>query len=112
MFNNPWFIGIAGGILSGIIVTFISRALFKKKDSKEYNQNVRSANNEVIYALRPTISESSFPNKEVIEALIKANSRKFQVNSNDMYNTREIAEEITKEIMDTSFYHVQKKQIY
>lgn len=107
--NNQWTIGIGGGIFSGIIVTLISRFLFNKKDNKEYNQNVRSANNEVIYALRPTISENYFPETNIILALIEANSRKFKVNSKDMYTMKQIAQEMTKEIMDTSFISYQKK---
>lgn len=108
--NNAWVVGIVGGILSGLIVTFISRLFFSKKENDMYIQNLRLANNEVIYALRPAISANQFPSEDIINALIEANSRKFKVNREDMYNPREVAEELTKEIMDTSFIPYEKKE--
>lgn len=36
LLNNEWIIGIFGGILSGLIVTFISKYLFSDNDKKEY----------------------------------------------------------------------------
>lgn len=55
--NNAWVVGIGGGILSGLIVTVITRYLFSKKENSEYMQKVSSVNREIIYALRPGISE-------------------------------------------------------
>ena len=107
--NNAWVVGIGGGILSGLIVTWISRIMFSKKENSIYVQNLQSANNEVIYALRPAISENKFPSVEIISALIEANSRKFKVKRQDMYNIKQLAEELTKEIMDTSFISYDKK---
>ncbi len=108
--NNAWVVGTGGGILSGLTVTWISRFMFSKKENGIYIQNLRSANNEVIYALRPAISENKFPSIEIIDALIEANCRKFKVEKRDMYNVKQIAEELTKEIMDTSFISYDKKQ--
>jgi hypothetical protein len=41
-FGNEWVIGIGGGVLSGLLVTLITRYLFSKKDDKEYAQNLGS----------------------------------------------------------------------
>ena len=57
LFNNPWFVGIGGGILSGLIVAYISRLIFSRRDNREYAQKVSQANHEVLYAVRPGISE-------------------------------------------------------
>lgn len=110
IFNNAWVVGIGGGILSGLIVTWISRIIFSKKENSIYVQNLQSANNEVIYALRPAISENKFPSIEIISALIEANSRKFKVKRQDMYSIKQLSEELTKEIMDTSFISYDKKE--
>lgn len=101
--NNAWFVGIVGGILSGLIVAYISRLLFSRKDSREYLQKVSSVNREIIYSLRPGISEGNIPNKDIIEALIMATCRKYGVNQEDVLNTTGIAEELIKEVMDSSF---------
>jgi hypothetical protein len=111
-FNNPWFIGIGGGILSGLIVTFISRALLSRRDRREYIQKVLSANREVIYAIRPGISEGLIPTPEVVEALINATARKYGVDKKDVHDSDEVAQELIKEVMDSSFISARTKEEY
>ncbi len=110
--NNPWVIGIGGGILSGFIVTFVSRAILSRRDRREYNQKVLSANREIIYAIRPGISEGHIPDNGVAEALMKATARKYGVDSKDLYTPPEIAQELTKEVMDSSFISSKTKGEY
>ena len=57
LLNNGWVVGIGGGILSGLIVAWLTRTLFSKKDQKELAINISSANREILYAIRPEISE-------------------------------------------------------
>lgn len=112
IFNNSWVIGIGGGILSGLIVTLITRYLFSKKDNKEYSQKVDAVNKEVVYALRPGISEGHIPDMEVLHSLINATARKYKVNKKDTYQAKQIAEELIKEIMDSSFISSDTKKSY
>lgn len=112
IFNNPWVIGIGGGILSGFIVTFASRALLSRRDRREYIQKVLLANREVIYAIRPGISEGHIPDGEVINALINATSRKYGIDKKDAYELDEVAEELIKEVMDSSFISAKIKEDY
>lgn len=109
-FNNPWFVGIVGGILSGGIVTFLSKLFFSKKENKEYYLNIQMANSEVISTLRHSISEDYIPDIDVINSLINANSRKHNIDKKDMSDVVFICEEIIKEIMDTSFISNNKKE--
>lgn len=108
-FSNPWVIGIGGGIVSGIFVTFISRVIISKRENKEYMQRIVIANNEVIHCLKSTISDDRFPEVQVVTALIKSTSRKYKVNVTDMNNIKELAEDLTKEILDTNFIYYDKK---
>jgi hypothetical protein len=110
--NNPWFIGIGGGILSGVIVTAISRFVFSKRDNREYAQKVSTVNKEVIYAIRPGISEGEIPTKEIIKSLIESTSRKYGVESKDVYTPAEIADDLIKEVMDSSFISAKTKNDY
>lgn len=110
--NNTWVVGIGGGILSGLIVTLITRYLFSKKDNREYAQKVSTVNREVVYALRPGISEGHIPNTEVLSSLINATARKYKIDKNDVYQPKQIAEELIKEIMDSSFISSETKKNY
>lgn len=110
--NNPWFIGIGGGILSGLIVTFISRALLSRRDQREYAQKVMAANREVVYAVRPGISENLVPTPEVLDSLVEATARKYGVDRKDLYRPAEIAQDLMKEVMDSSFISAKAKEDY
>jgi hypothetical protein len=110
--NNPWFIGIGGGILSGLIVTFISRLVLSRRDNREYTQKVLGANRELIYAIKPGISEGHIPAADIIQSLIEATARKYGVESKSLYRAPEIAQELMKEVMDSSFISAKTKEDY
>ncbi|WP_447076944.1 hypothetical protein [Vibrio alginolyticus] len=112
VFNNAWFVGIGGGVLSGLIVTMITRYVFSRKDNREYLQKVSSVNREIVYALRPGISEGHIPDESVLTALINSTSRKYRVNRDDVYKPKQVAEELIKEIMDSSFISSETKKTY
>jgi hypothetical protein len=94
LFNNPWVVGIAGGILSGLVVAWITRKIFSKRDNREYFQKVHAANQEVLYAIRPGISEEKIPTIEVIKHLISATARKYSIESSSMLTLSEISSEL------------------
>jgi hypothetical protein len=110
--NNAWVIGIGGGVLSGLLVTLITRYIFSKKDDKEYVQKLAAVNKEVVYALRPGISEGHIPDEEVLSSLINATARKYKVSRDDVFRPKQIAEELIKEIMDSSFISSDTKKNY
>ena len=99
-------------MLSGLIVTGISRFVFSRRDDREYAQKVASVNREVTYALRPGISEGHMPNEEVLASLINATARKYRVNRSDVFRPKQIAEELIKEILDSSFISSSTKHDY
>lgn len=107
--NNSWFIGVAGGLISGFLVWFITNKLFKSKQTQEYVQKVMSVNRELVYSLRSGISQKNLPNLEVLTALRNSTSRKYFVDINDIYTNKELAEELIKEVMDSSFIPVESK---
>jgi len=109
IFSNPWFIGIGGGIVSGLLVTLITRYLFSKRERREYQQKMETANNEIIYAIRPTIAEKVMPSIEMLEALFSATARKYNVSAVDLYSRASLANELIKEVMDNTFLASQQK---
>lgn len=103
LLNNPWIIGIGGGIFSGLVVTLISRFVLSKRENREYLQKLHSANREILYAIRPGISEGQLPIPAVVDALRKSTARKYSVNSEDIWSVSELTDELIKEVMDSSF---------
>jgi hypothetical protein len=112
LLTNSWVVGIVGGVLSGLFVTWISRIIFSKKDNKEYFQKILQANKEVIYAIRPTISEGEIPSKAIFESLIASNSIKYGIETQDMFSIEQICDRLIKEVMDSSFISSKVKTEY
>jgi hypothetical protein len=112
LLSNPWVVGIGGGILSGLIVTTVSRFVLSKRENREYLQKVFSANRELIYSIRPGISEGIIPSPGVVESLIVATARKFGVERRDVYGPPELVQELLKEVMDSSFISAKVKEDY
>lgn len=110
MFQNPWFVGISGSIISSLIVLTISYTI-NKLSQNEYFKRVEEANGEVISIFRQIISEDDFPNKNIIESVINATSRKFKVKSEDMNNGQMVIENLITEIFASNFISVDKKLI-
>lgn len=109
IFNNPWIVGIGGGVLSGLLVAIITRALFSRRDKREYVQKLRLSNSEVLYAIRPGVSEGVIPEKGIVQSLISATARKYSVDVQDMYDANDLADELIKEVMDSSFISASAK---
>jgi hypothetical protein len=110
--NDPWVIGIGGGILSGLIVTGVSRWIFSGRDRKEHLSKVGSANREVVYAIRQGIPEDRVPTREIVEALISSTARKYGLPSSDLNQPQDVASDLVKEVMDSSFISAEKKEQY
>lgn len=110
LLNNPWIIGIGGGILSGLVVAYMSRLIFSKRDSREYAQKISQANHEILYAVRPGISEGVIPSNSVLRSLVSATARKYSVDVSDMHDLHAIATELIKEVMDSSFISATAKR--
>ena len=107
--TNPWFIGIFGGLLSGLAVTLITRYIFRRREYREYNRILETANNEIMYSLRPSIAEKMFPSKEIIESVISATANKYIVEVDDLYDLKTLSDDIIKDIMDNTFLSSQQK---
>lgn len=73
-FQNPWVSGIGGGLISGLIVFYITKWLIGRKDKSAYLKQIQDANIDVIIALKPYIAEKGLPNyktKKILEHVLK-----------------------------------------
>jgi hypothetical protein len=110
--NNAWIVGIGTGILSGLLVYWLLSLFLSKKKDREYQQQISGANKEVIYSIRSGIPENSLPTRDVVEALIHSTARRYYVQAAELYQPKEITEELIKEVMDSSFLSSAKKVEY
>ncbi|MCF6295797.1 MAG: hypothetical protein L3J25_08920 [Flavobacteriaceae bacterium] len=107
--NNPWITGIGGGIISSLIVYFVTRYAFNKKEKKEYNQKIETANNEILYAVRPLIIEKKIPSDEIFTSIRLSTAKKYGVQPEDLYSEYSISNDLINEIMNNSFLSSDQK---
>ena len=110
--NNPWVTGIGGGTISSLIVFFITRYILRKRENKEYNQKIETANNEIIHTIRPLIVENKIPSKHILSSIIQANSKKYNVKKEDLYNQITLSDDLINELMTNSFLSPEQKMNY
>jgi hypothetical protein len=101
--SNPWVIGIISGIPSGLLVAFLSNYFLSNRKRREHQQRVDAANRELIYAVRPGVSEGQIASRDVVLALRSATARRYNLDASDLFSPIQVAEELVKEVMDSSF---------
>lgn len=107
--NNPWITGIIGGIISGLIVYFITSRILSRKQNKEYSQKITTANNELLYIMRPLVVQKQIPSKEIMKSLIGSTARKHEVNKGDLLGIIPLADDLIREVMDNAFLESKQK---
>lgn len=107
--NNQWLIGIGTSIISGFLVFFFTRKFFTEKQKKEYEQKIKTANNEILYSVRPLIVEKTKPTLRVLKSVLISTARKYGVELTDIYNRETLCDDLTNEIMSNSFLSSEQK---
>lgn len=107
--NNPWVTGIGGGIISSLIVFFVTKYLFSKKENREYLQKIKTANNEILYSIRPLVIEKKLPTAEVMSAIRLSIAKKYGIKQEDLYNDFSLYNDLVTEIMGNSFLSSEQK---
>lgn len=110
--QNSWVIGIGGGIISGIIVYFITNWLYKRKDNSRYLEQISRANLDIVQTLKPYVAERGLPDKGIVDAIIVSTARKYKVKSDELYSIRVICEELIREIVENVYVPAEKKEEY
>ena len=104
LLSNNWFIGIASGIISYIMIICITKFLNK--------ENINKANNEILDILKPYVIDIGLPEIDIVLSLIEAISRKYKVQSSKMYPIRILCDELIKEITESIYITSKKKNEY
>lgn len=109
---NPWIVGIGGGVISSLIVFFITKFFLSKKENKEYEQKVWLATNEVVYAVRPLVIDKAIPANDVLAALRSAIAVKYGVKVSDVIGIKQLVSILVLEILSNSFLNSSQKNEY
>lgn len=109
---NPWIVGIGGGVISSLIVFFITKFFLSKKENKEYEQKVRLATNDVVYSVRPLVIDKAIPTNDVLTALRCAIAVKYGVKTSDVIGIKQLVSILVLEILSNSFLNSSQKNEY
>lgn len=110
--QNAWVVGIGGGIISGIIVFFVTKYIADRKDNSGYLKTIDLANKEVINMLKPYISDKGLPDVNILNSILSATSRKYKIKVNEMQSISTICEELICEIISNIYVSNDKKEEY
>lgn len=111
-FQSPWVIGILTGLLSGVIIFFLSFWISKAVEKKKHRFQVEMANMEIMRALRPYVAEKGLPTIDITNAIIETTARKYSVKTEELYTIRIVCEELIKEIIENIYVSTEKKSEY
>lgn len=110
--QNGWVVGIGGGIISGFVVYAVTALVFSKQSKREFDRRIAIANQEVVLAVRQGVPEHRVPEENVLHAMIAATARKHGLQCTDMYGSSEVAQDLIKDVMDSSFISAETKESY
>ncbi len=110
--KNTWVVGIIGGIISGLIVFFITEYLVIRRNNKIYENKIKQANIDMINLLKPYIADFGLPEIDIFRSLISATARKYEIDTRYMYTIVTYCEELVLEIIGNVYLSKEKKNEY
>jgi hypothetical protein len=102
-------IGIVGSTVSGLIVYWANNFFISKREKKEYWASLDRAKSELSLFLKPLIAEKTFPDADVLEAIIRATAQKYGVEEHLASSIDDVLNDIIKEISENPFLNGQQK---
>lgn len=110
VFGSTLFAAIAGGVLSGVAVVWISFVVLAKRERSDYARRVAAVNREVMASASHGLVQGHIPSTDVLSALIASTCRKHEVALADAFDIHTLSEELVKVVMDSSFIEPAAKQ--
>lgn len=107
--KNPWVVGIVGGIVTYLITNVGASMFVGRKRKREYLAKIKLGNTEVLALMRRSLSEGIDLNKSLVTALVGAAARRHEVDVTDLLDIEAISEDLTHEVLDTSFLSASEK---
>lgn len=112
LLNNPWFVGVGGGIISSLIVFLMTQYLFDRQSNREYLQRVKTANGEILSAVRSLIVEGKVPTREIYKAIKLSIASKYALEPEHLYSEHSLFNDLVCEVTANSFLTTEQKTEY
>lgn len=87
----------------------MTRAISNRKGNKEYLQRIKTANNEILYSVRPLVIDKRIPTSEIISAIRSSVSRRYGVRIEDLITDQSLYNDLVSEIMTNAFLSSEQK---
>jgi hypothetical protein len=73
-YDNPWVIGLATGVASGIILALITPIILRRRREREIAIGRERAAEDFLSALRPSVATGNFPSSSIVESVWRASA--------------------------------------
>ena len=87
----------------------MTRAISNRKGNNEYLQRIKTANNEILYSVRPLVIDKRIPTSEIISAIRSSVSRRYGVRIEDLITDQSLYNDLVSEIMTNAFLSSEQK---
>lgn len=111
MIDNPWVVGILGGIPSGIIVWSITSLFSYFINRKHYYTKLRKINIEITNLLIMSVSEEKIPHYKIIESILESTARMNNLKIKDIKTVEQTYNDLIRAVYETNFIAIDKKLI-
>lgn len=112
IFSNQWVINIGTGIIVYIFTSIVSKIILNKATNKEKQKQVDNANKTIIRILKPYVVDKNILNEMIINSIIEDVAREYNLSVNEIFNAKVICEELTREILESSYVDNERKREY
>ena len=73
-YDNPWIIGLATGLASGIILALVTPIILRRRRAREIAIRQERAAEDFLSALRPSVATGNFPSSSIVESVWRASA--------------------------------------
>ncbi len=98
------------GVIATVVVGVVTYWLTAGTVSREYDERVRAARNEILGAVGRSIGEGVVPNKEKIQAVISSVDRQYGVKEQDTEKAEAIIDDIVERVLANEFLDAKRRE--
>jgi hypothetical protein len=91
------------GLLFSLIVFLVTSYFFTKRDKTDYRKKIETANNEMLYSIRPLLVEKKVPSKDILVAVRFSTAKKYGVEQHDLYDEFSLTSDLINETIANVF---------
>ena len=106
--SNSWVVSI----ISGILVFFVTNFFVILKSKRESRKQIYDANTRVLNHIRGYVVDNGLPSQIIIESVKKSIAREYNIKYNDLLSTKELCEELIKDIIGNIYISNDNRKIY